>query len=924
MHKSANKISDDLGYDPIIKTLHYFNYRYMRLLLHPLEGKFEINSDWKDSSWANLTSVRKGLDTITVGERATVFGPNSIDIEEKPWHKLLVDEILHPFYIFQLFSMILWSLDQYYYYATCILVISAVSIINTLVETRSNMRRLREISKIVCNVRVLRESYWSTIPSTELVPGDIYEVSDPSLSELPCDSILLTGDGIVNESMLTGESIPVSKYPATHESIAHFLDSGIAIAPEIARNFLFCGTKIVRLRKPQDTQVSPVSDANEDSQVEQEAVALALAIRTGFNTTKGALVRSMLFPKPSGFKFYRDSFRYIAFMSGMAAIGFIFYTITFVRLGLPASLIAFRSLDLITIVVPPALPATLTIGTNIALGRLKKKNIFCISPNRVNVGGKLDIVCFDKTGTLTEDGLDVLGVLVCRRREKLFSDVLSAAKHVVPASAKELRADWNVRLSMLSAMASCHSLKLIDDELMGDPLDIKMFMFTGWGLSEDGEIYTPPETFDDAYISAAGSPGTASRPAHIYPSSGAESLAPSIMLPPRKLARTIVAAESQSDPATVNPDEANLGIIKMFEFVSQLRRMSVVVKRYRDSDMQVYVKGAPEVLPQICNADSFPDDYEQTLESYTHRGYRVIGIATKTLRNMSWYKAQKLKREDVEKDLDFLGFIVFENKLKPSTKNVIQELEAANLRTVMCTGDNVLTAISVARECDLVYPSAPVFVPHFQSEEIGIKWECIDNAHISLDPSTLMPIVASGAPMRHSATAMRNYTLAITGEVFRWLMNYASEDVIRRVLIKANVYARMSPDEKHELVEKLQEIDYSVCFCGDGANDCGALKAADVGISLSEAEASVAAPFTSRVFEISCVPDVIREGRASLVTSFSCFKYMSLYSAIQFSTVGILYESGTNLGDFQFLMIDMFLILPIAVFSMLFMPSTRI
>ncbi len=68
----------------------------------------------------------------------------------------------------------------------------------------------------------------------------------------------------------------------------------------------------------------------------------------------------------------------------------------------------------------------------------------------------------------------------------------------------------------------------------------------------------------------------------------------------------------------------------------------------------------------------------------------------------------------------------------------------------------------------------------------------------------------------------------------------------------------MSPDEKHELVEKLQSIDYCCGFCGDGANDCGALTAADVGISLSEAEASVAAPFTSRVFDITCVPEVIR------------------------------------------------------------------
>ena len=100
--------------------------------------------------------------------------------------------------------------------------------------------------------------------------------------------------------------------------------------------------------------------------------------------------------------------------------------------------------------------------------------------------------------------------------------------------------------------------------------------------------------------------------------------------------------------------------------------------------------------------------------------------------------------------------------------------------------------------------------------------------------------------------------MAVSGDAFRWLENFASPTTLREVLTRTQVYARMSPDEKHELVEKLQGIDYCCGFCGDGANDCAALKAAHVGISLSEAEASVAAPFTSRVFDITCVPRVIR------------------------------------------------------------------
>ena len=97
-------------------------------------------------------------------------------------------------------------------------------------------------------------------------------------------------------------------------------------------------------------------------------------------------------------------------------------------------------------------------------------------------------------------------------------------------------------------------------------------------------------------------------------------------------------------------------------------------------------------------------------------------------------------------------------------------------------------------------------------------------------------------------------------------------------------------------------------MCGDGANDCGALKAAHAGIALSDSEASVASPFTSRDASINCVPELIRQGRCALVTSFGIFKYMAAYSLTQFISVMILYEIGTNLTDFQFLYIDLFLI----------------
>nr|CAD7265698.1 unnamed protein product [Timema shepardi]CAD7577247.1 unnamed protein product [Timema californicum] len=103
-------------------------------------------------------------------------------------------------------------------------------------------------------------------------------------------------------------------------------------------------------------------------------------------------------------------------------------------------------------------------------------------------------------------------------------------------------------------------------------------------------------------------------------------------------------------------------------------------------------------------------------------------------------------------------------------------------------------------------------------------------------------------------------------------------------------------------------------MCGDGANDCGALKAAHAGISLSDAESSVASPFTSKNPDISCVPEVIREGRAALVTSFGIFKYMAAYSLTQFVSVMILYSIDNNLSDIEFLYIDLFVITVFAFF----------
>lgn len=225
--------------------------------------------------------------------------------------------------------------------------------------------------------------------------------------------------------------------------------------------------------------------------------------------------------------------------------------------------------------------------------------------DRVNVGGKLDVVCFDKTGTLTEDGLDVLGVRAVSSNQRFvpagreadsvsnelrcsrFSELLSetSAGLLLPPSTANSAYDLEKQQKVVYAMATCHSLRVVDGELLGDPLDVKMFQFTGWSYEEGGghsSEQTSPK-FDTISPSVARPPA-----AHVGET---QNNGPNVrQLGPREVDR------SQALPQI----PVELGVLRNFEFVSQLRRASVVVRQFGDSGATFFVKGAPESIKDIC------------------------------------------------------------------------------------------------------------------------------------------------------------------------------------------------------------------------------------------------------------------------------------------------------------------------------------
>lgn len=91
-------------------------------------------------------------------------------------------------------------------------------------------------------------------------------------------------------------------------------------------------------------------------------------------------------------------------------------------------------------------------------------------------------------------------------------------------------------------------------------------------------------------------------------------------------------------------------------------------------------------LTVSSNLSTVPEDLNSTLQEYTEQGYRVIALGRRTLADISYSKIQRMRREDMEQDLEFLGMIVLENRLKPETEPVIGVLKGAHLKIVMITG----------------------------------------------------------------------------------------------------------------------------------------------------------------------------------------------------------------------------------------------
>ncbi|KAJ1839268.1 hypothetical protein LPJ73_006819, partial [Coemansia sp. RSA 2703] len=270
----------------------------------------------------------------------------------------------------------------------------------------------------------------------------------------------------------------------------------------------------------------------------------------------------------------------------------------------------------------------------------------------------------------------------------------------------------------------------------------------------------------------------------------------------------------------------------------------------------------------VCRPESLPADYDHVCAALAREGCYVLAVAHKTV-PASPAEICALSQDAVEEGCAFAGLLVFRNMLKPDAASAVAELKRGATRAVMVTGDTALTGVFVARACNMVPAGCRVILGESPTPAGPVRWTDVDSGR---------PVDDLDAALRESLDehGFPRVELAVGGAAF---LHLCATGQIDRLLLHIRVFARMRPADKVACVQ-LHMRHAITAMCGDGGNDCGALRAAHVGLALSDAEASIVAPFSSADRSVGACVELLRECRAGLATSFANFAALICYGQV--------------------------------------------
>ncbi|KAK2719894.1 endoplasmic reticulum transmembrane helix translocase-like [Artemia franciscana] len=861
-----------------------FTFQKSRYWWNEEKGEFEAVKYPVNRSVSFYSSSKGFGSSQDLATATEYFGANSMTMDIPEFKELFLERATAPFFVFQVFCVLLWCLDAYWYYSVFTLFM-LVAFEGILVQQQlRNMSEVRKMGNKPYPIQVYRESKWKSIISNELVAGDVVCVgrAKDEFQLVPCDMLLLKGSCIVDESMLTGESVPQMK--ESLETGEYDPDKIVDIEADGKLHVLFGGTKIV-----QHTQGSKTSQFKG-----HENGCLAFVLRTGFDTSQGKLLRTILFGVKRVTANNLETFLFILFLLIFAIAAAAYLWIEGSRNPERNRYKLFLECTLIlTSVVPPELPIELSLAVNSSLAALAKLMVWCTEPFRIPFAGKIDICAFDKTGTLTTDALVVQGIAGLVPNGEV-TDVIDA-----PYTTQQV-------------LASCHALALLEDgSIIGDPLEKAALLAIDWHLSRGDSVvskkakvpgvkihyryhfqsalkrmtviagYVPQGTNESVcFVAVKGAPETL-RPMFAKLPEDYDSTYLNLS---RSGARVLALGRREIGPVT----PGSLRDVSREELESRLEFVGFVViscPLKKDSKRVI-----SEILQSSHSVTMITGDNPLTAchvaRELKFTRQKTTLILTEDKQSWYWESVhQDIQIEELSEDSSksliekydicltgegfsylvtnhpkFLRKIIphvgiFARVTPKQKEAVILMLKEMGYVTLMCgDGTNDVGALKHAHAGVAIISGAP------ESPKLQTKRDKeVQNG--------TTPVKTSGKSTRKPAAASAKAAIKLPAERPSPPMDPRE---VRR--LKAE-------EMRQRLMKELEELEEaSVVRLGD---------------------ASIAAPFTSKLSSVECVCQIIKQGRCTLVTTLQMFKILALNALIMAYSQSVLYLEGVKFSDGQ-------------------------
>lgn len=413
----------------------------------------------------------KGLTSEkALADAERLYGFNRFDIPIPAFLELFKEHAVAPFFVFQIFCVGLWCLDEYWYYSlfTGFMLIAFESTV--VFQRQKTLNEFRTMSIKPYAINVFRQGRWIEVQTDELFPHDLISITRTKEdSGVPCDVLLTKGSCIVNEAMLTGESTPLLK-----ESIELRSQDEVLDLEGLDKNAsLSGGTKVLQVTKSADV-------GDRDVAQPPDGGILGVVLRTGFETQQGSLVRTMIYSTERVSANNLEALLFILFLLFFAIAASWYVWTHGVLDNRPKKKLLLDCILIVTSVVPPELPMELSLAVNSSLAALSKHAIFCTEPFRIPFAGRVDVCCFDKTGTLTEEDLVVEGVADHTKTDGVVTRLIAVTE---------------ARESTLLVLATAHSVvKLDDGTTVGDPMERATLKSIGWTIGPNDTVLPPSKT----------------------------------------------------------------------------------------------------------------------------------------------------------------------------------------------------------------------------------------------------------------------------------------------------------------------------------------------------------------------------------------------------------------------------------------------